>query len=358
PRAAPPPADGHLPAVAVLVAARDEAHGIGRCLDALLAQDYPADRLTILVADDHSTDRTAEIVRRYEAQTRRLALAGAVDEPEPMPETPEVRYVRVPDPTSPLRGKALAIHTAAEHTDAPLLLITDADCAPAPGWARGLVAGMGDGDGLVGGLTLMQTETTFGEAQSLDWAFLLGVASALTESGFPATAMGNNLAIRREAYEAVGGYPGVGFSVTEDHALFSAIATRTPWRLRFPLRPETLVWTLPARSLGHAYRQRRRWARGGLNAGPVLWAAYVLAHLAHLIPLLALAVAPLAGLGALAVKMGADALHLRAVLRRGGGGRLSARAFLLFEAWLFAYMSTLPLALLLAPRIRWKGRLH
>ena len=101
-----------------------------------------------------------------------------------------------------------------------------------------------------------------------------------------------------------------------------------------------------------------RWARGGLNAGPVLWAAYVLAHLAHLIPLLALAVAPLAGLGALAVKMGADALHLRAVLRRGGGGRLSARAFLLFEAWLFAYMSTLPLALLLAPRIRWKGRLH
>lgn len=340
------------------MAARDEAHGIERCLDALLAQDYPADRLTVLVADDHSTDRTAEIVRRYEVRTRRLALAGAMDEPEPMPETPEVRYVRVPDPTSPLRGKALAIHTAAEHTDAPLLLITDADCAPAPGWARGLVAGMQDGDGLAGGLTLMQTKTTFGDAQSLDWAFLLGVASALTEAGFPATAMGNNLAIRREAYEAVGGYPGVGFSVTEDHALFSAIATRTPWRLRFPLRSETLVWTLPARSLGHAYRQRRRWARGGLSAGPVLWAAYVLAHLAHLVPLLALVVTPAAGLAALAVKMGADALHLRTVLRRGGGGRLSVGAFLLFEAWLFAYMSTLPLALLLAPRIRWKGRLH
>ena len=34
------------------MAARDEAHGIGRCLDALLAQDYPADRLTILVVDE------------------------------------------------------------------------------------------------------------------------------------------------------------------------------------------------------------------------------------------------------------------------------------------------------------------
>ncbi|MEM1056644.1 MAG: glycosyltransferase [Bacteroidota bacterium] len=347
-----------LPRVAVLVAARDEEHTIGRCLDALLAQDYPADRLTILVADDHSTDRTAEIVKRYEARTRRLVLAGDVDEPEPVSKTPEIRYVRVPDPSGLLRGKALAIHTATEQADAPVFLVTDADCAPNPRWARGLVGAMKADTGLVGGLTLMETTTAFEGAQSLDWGYLLGAASALTEAGLPATAMGNNLAVRREAYEAVGGYPGVGFSVTEDHALFSAIAEQTPWRLRFPIYPDTLVRTFPARSLGHAYRQRRRWARGGLNAGPVLWATYVLAHLVHLLPIIGLVLAPAVGIAALAAKTGVDALHLGTVLRRSDGGRLRLGPLLLFEMWLLAYMSTLPLALLLAPRIRWKGRLH
>lgn len=357
PRPAPTPPERDLPSIAVLVAARDEEATIGRCLDALLAQDYPADRLTVVVADDHSADRTAEIVKRVEARTRRLVLAGD-DLHEEAPDVPEVRYLRVPDPEGGLRGKALAIHTAVNATDAPVLLVTDADCAPAPGWARGLVAELDDETGLVGGLTLMETETAFEQAQSLDWGLLLGAASALTEAGFPATAMGNNLAIRREAYEEVGGYPGVGFSVTEDHALFSAIAARTDWRLRFPIRPDTLVRTLPARSLGHAYRQRRRWARGGLVAGPVLWAVYVLAHLAHLIPLVALAVSPVAGVASLAVKLGADALHLGAGLRRSSGGKLRLGPFLLFEAWLFSYLTTLPVALLLAPRIRWKGRVH
>ena len=368
-------APGAPPRVAVLVAARDEEATIGRCLEALLAQDYPAGRIEIVVADDHSTDETDAVVARYvtrEAVPERagaFALAGeappAGRAPEASVETaaarqrPRVRYVRVPDPTGHVRGKALAIHTAVEATDVPLLLVTDADCAPPPGWARALAADLQRGAALTGGLTLMEERTATDTAQSLDWGFLLGVASAMTEAGFPATAMGNNLGFTREAYEAVGGYPGLPFSVTEDYALFKAIAEREGTdRVRFPIRPASLVRTLPARSLGHAYRQRRRWARGGMRAGPTVWAAYVLAHVAHLVPLVGLALAPLAGLGALAVKLGADALHLRAVLAKGGAGPLRLAPFLLFEGFLFLYMATLPAALLLAPRIRWKGRRH
>ena len=333
------------PHVAVLVAARDEEASIARCLDALLAQDYPADRLQIIVADDHSTDRTAEIVQRYASPLAPEA-------------TPRVRLVSVPDPDGPLCGKPLAIHTALGATDAPVLLVTDADCAPPEAWVRGLVGSLGPDVGLTGGLTLMEARTRFEAAQSLDWSYLLGVASALTEAGLPATAMGNNLAFRREAYDAVGGYPGLPFSVTEDYALFKAIADQGLWRVRFPLRASTRVRTLPARSFSHAYRQRRRWARGGMRAGPTLWAAYALAHLAHVVPLLGLALAPAAGLVALAVKLGADALLLSAVTSRIEGDQLRAGSFLAFEGFLFLYMTTLPLALLLAPKIRWKGRTH
>ncbi len=53
---------GYLPSISVLIAARNEAAGIGRKLEQTLALDYPADKLEILVLSDASTDATDEIV--------------------------------------------------------------------------------------------------------------------------------------------------------------------------------------------------------------------------------------------------------------------------------------------------------
>src|SRR5690348_2016819 len=55
------------PGVAVVVPARDEAATIGPCLDALTAQAYPHDRLSITVVNDGSRDATAAIVRQRAA---------------------------------------------------------------------------------------------------------------------------------------------------------------------------------------------------------------------------------------------------------------------------------------------------
>ena len=49
------------PAVTLVVAMRNEAESIGRCLASIAAQDYPADRLEVLVYDGHSTDRSVEL---------------------------------------------------------------------------------------------------------------------------------------------------------------------------------------------------------------------------------------------------------------------------------------------------------
>ncbi|MGH6890101.1 MAG: glycosyltransferase [Rhizomicrobium sp.] len=63
-----------LPPVAVIVPARNEAANIGRCLLALLAQTYPKDRISIVVVDDGSIDRTAEIVQAMAESEPRLSL--------------------------------------------------------------------------------------------------------------------------------------------------------------------------------------------------------------------------------------------------------------------------------------------
>ena len=360
--APPVVAEADLPSVVVVVAARDEEATIGRCLDALLAQDYPADRLEVVVADDHSADGTAAVVRRY-ARAAAPVGAGGVEPDEPPlggPPRPAVRYLRVPDPEGPLQGKAWALHTAIEATTADLVLVTDADCAPVPSWVRRTAARFGDPDaGVVCGLAQIRPRPArpFDRVQVLDWSLLIGAVSGLAEAGLPATGMGNNMGVRRAAYQAVGGYPALPVSVTEDFVLVRAVAERTPWRVRFVLDPEGMVWTLPIDGVAATYGQRRRWARGGLAGGGWIYPVYAALFVAHALPLAALVAAPLAGGAAVAAKALADGALLRAVLQRTGT-RLRLGDLAGVEAFMTAYLVTLPLALVLRPRIAWKGRHH
>ncbi len=60
--------DDTLPFVSIIMPVRNEATFIARSLGAVLAQDYPADRLEVLIADGMSTDDTRVIIRQLAAQ--------------------------------------------------------------------------------------------------------------------------------------------------------------------------------------------------------------------------------------------------------------------------------------------------
>lgn len=347
-RGRPPVAleDADLPTVAITVAARNEEAALPRSLEALRAQDYPADRITIVIADDHSTDRTAEIV---------LEAAAWQTDGEP-----QIRYVRVSDPIGALRGKAQAIHQAIESVDADLILITDADCAPVETWARGMAAAFADPTvGVSCGLARVVTRPGrfFDRVQSLDWSLLLGAVAAAAEVGAPATGMGNNMGLRKSVYDDLGGYPALPFSVTEDFALVQAVAQRTASSVRFPLDPQTTVWTFPVDTVLEGYQQRKRWAKGGLSGGTLVLLTYTLLFGTHALLVAGLILSPLAGLAAFAGKMGADAVLLSVVARRTGAARRMT-ALPVAECFMAAYLVTLPAVLLLRPSIGWKGRTH
>jgi len=64
------PAVDDLPSVSVLIPARDEAETIEACIASVLENDYPADRLEVIVIDDGSTDDTASRARRVARRSR------------------------------------------------------------------------------------------------------------------------------------------------------------------------------------------------------------------------------------------------------------------------------------------------
>jgi glycosyltransferase involved in cell wall biosynthesis len=60
--------------VSVVIPMRNEAESIGECLDAVLAQDYPAERLEVLVVDGASTDDSKRVIEDYGRRTGRVRL--------------------------------------------------------------------------------------------------------------------------------------------------------------------------------------------------------------------------------------------------------------------------------------------
>lgn len=90
------------PFVSVVMSAFNEEGRIGARLDNLLAQQYPAGQLEILVVSDGSTDDTCGIVRRYAERN--------------------VRLLALPDK----RGKALAVNLAVSEASGEIIIFADA----------------------------------------------------------------------------------------------------------------------------------------------------------------------------------------------------------------------------------------
>ncbi len=69
----------HFPKVSFVLAVRNEERFIGRCLDSIIAQDYPADKIEILAVDGMSEDRTRDILGKY---TGKHSTFKIIDNPD------------------------------------------------------------------------------------------------------------------------------------------------------------------------------------------------------------------------------------------------------------------------------------
>jgi cellulose synthase/poly-beta-1,6-N-acetylglucosamine synthase-like glycosyltransferase len=325
-----------LPRVSILIAARNEAATIERCLRALTQLNYPVELLEILIGDDSSTDDTAAVVRRFIA------------------DKPQFRLLSIGQRLGTARGKSNVLAQLCRAATTNYFLITDADMALAPDWVRTLLATASPPNvGIVTGITTADG-SLFGRLQGLDWLFGLNLIRLLADWGVPVTAVGNNMLVRRAAYESIGGYEALAFSVSEDLQLFSQVVAQG-WQFRNLIVPGALGVSAPQPTLRHLLRQRQRWMKG---AGQLPWqlsglfGSYALFYTVLGWP----GLLPLGTIGALyAGKVLCQCLFLTITLRQAGR-RETVGVLLLYEFYLLA-MSLVVLAYTVWPRpIEWKER--
>ena len=122
--------EASFPFVSVIVPCRNEARHIRACIDSILAGDYPAARLEVLVADGMSDDGTREILAGY-ASADDADAAGAA--------RPTVRVI-----DNPRRITPCGLNVAVRAVRGEVVVRMDAHAVYPPDYVRRLVAALAE----------------------------------------------------------------------------------------------------------------------------------------------------------------------------------------------------------------------
>jgi len=232
-----------LPTYSVLVPLYREADVVPDLARAMLALDYPADRLEVLVLLEEADAETVEAARAH--------MAGA-----------PFRVVVVPD-GSP-RTKPRAVNFGLALCRGEVVTIFDGEDVPDRDQLRRVAAVMASDPGLA----VVQCRLFCDHAEgggllerlwALDYQQLFGsILPALSRAGLPFLIGGTSNHLRRDVLLSVGGWDCA--NVTEDADLAVRLA-RAGWRSRFV---DSGTGEEAPTTVGAWVRQRSRWLKGFL----------------------------------------------------------------------------------------------
>lgn len=227
----------------VIVPARNEEENIGRLLESLASQRYPKHLFEIIVADDHSTDRTAEIVRTFDG----------------------VQLVQLTeDKINSYKKKAIETGIASAKNE--WIVCTDADCIVPQDWLLTFSSFIAERKpvfvaapvNLIPGSSRRRTLYIF---QALDFLTLQGITGASVHSKQHNMCNGANLAYRRDVFYEVGGFKGIdNIASGDDMLLMHKIWKYYPGGMGYIKSTKVIVETAAAATWKAFFNQRIRWA--------------------------------------------------------------------------------------------------
>jgi cellulose synthase/poly-beta-1,6-N-acetylglucosamine synthase-like glycosyltransferase len=222
------PAMASWPRVSVMLPAYNEAAVIEARIRNLLALDYPAGRIEIIVGSDASGDRTAEIARGFSASGVRLVEA-------------EHRS-----------GKTALLNRMLERASGEVIAYTDANCAWEPEALKRLVAHFADPSVgcVIGELRYVNDdEPAVAGGEGLYWRYENAVKEMESRLGGTLVANGSIYALRRSLARPLP-------AEISDDSVNPLLVLRDGYRVRFERR--AVAREKAAKRLGEEFRRKAR----------------------------------------------------------------------------------------------------
>ncbi|AEF86602.1 glycosyltransferase, family 2 [Treponema primitia ZAS-2] len=256
--------DSSVPNVSVIIPIHNEAERMAGLLRSLELQDYPS--AEYIFVDDRSSDGSLAMIRRFAETGGNVRIITLTENPG-------------------LNHKQYALSRGIDAALGDLLLFTDADCEAPPSWIRAMALRMADQriGAVIGPVFKLHFERSYVWGQSsaergqssfarrffhtyqcFDHAIRYMYLAASTGIGAAGGGFGNNLILRRQALDSIGGYEQVPPSPTEDAALISQIRAGGKYTVRSACGDDVHVMTRGENSWAALVNQTLRWNNGGL----------------------------------------------------------------------------------------------
>jgi cellulose synthase/poly-beta-1,6-N-acetylglucosamine synthase-like glycosyltransferase len=330
------PRQSYKPFVSVIIAARNEQENIFRCLQSLDNQDYLKTNYEVILADDFSSDATSEIIDIFLKDKK--------------------NFIKV-IPDTDRTGKINALNAAVKISTGDILLFTDADCIIPATWISGVVGYYKSKTGMVNSFSVTNADDILSGIQSIDLLFLISVAAGMANNGYPASCIGNNMSLRKEAYDSAGGYSSLPASVTEDYALMNEIKKLGKYEIIFPLDEKILVTTRAHGAFSDIINQKKRWASGGLALPNISMILMLLSYSVNFMLVLSFFFYSAEVLAIISVKIISEFLLLYQAHKQLNLTK-NLRYFLFFEIYYIIYTLFIPVILIFNKKIIWKERTY
>jgi cellulose synthase/poly-beta-1,6-N-acetylglucosamine synthase-like glycosyltransferase/peptidoglycan/xylan/chitin deacetylase (PgdA/CDA1 family) len=231
------PPSAYSPSATIVVPAFNEELLIEQAVCSLAASEYPD--VEIVVVDDGSTDRTAEIVANLDLE--------------------RVRLVRQDN-----GGKAAALNTGIEFSESEIVVMVDADTLFEPETLAKLVAPFAAPDvgGVSGNTKVGNRSRLLGRWQQIEYVIGFNLDRRMYDVlQCTPTVPGAVGAFRRDALKEVGGVP--GDTLAEDTDLTLAVGRKGK---RIVYAEDARAWTEAPSTVSALWRQRYRWCYGTMQS--------------------------------------------------------------------------------------------
>jgi len=228
------------PMISVIIPVKNEEKTLSSSIDSIIKNDYPSDKMEIIIVEDGSVDKTYDVAKNYERLYPGLVKVYKLESND--------------------KGKAGALNFGAKMATSGILVFVDADTRIGQDYLKRAASKFLAGNRVLVGLTAVKN-------RKRNWlSFMVSLESDLTnyiirgseKLGLPSPVVGYSLVIDKSILEKVGGFRK---SLTEDVELWARLVMSKVKIGSF----EGVVYIEPPATIADFFKQRLRWYKGYID---------------------------------------------------------------------------------------------
>ena len=229
------------PFVSIIIAARNEEFHLPNLIQDLIKQDYPTDKLEVIIINDRSTDSTQDIINEAESNYS------------------FIKQITISEISQEMMPKKYALTQGINIAKGEIILSTDADCRLGKLWVASMVYSVISNQSIIVGYSKINAQSFFEHYQKIDFLGIMAANAGAGGWGKFWSGTGQNLGYLKKDFDLINGFESVKNEASgDDMHLVQSISKINSAKIN--IEAASFVTTAAMATIPKFLNQRIRWA--------------------------------------------------------------------------------------------------